>query len=129
MDTLMETGWVHPMKATIKPFVGTWHIVEMESWDQEYVNIEVPGHFTFKKGGVGNFHFGLVGGEMDCCIEQDNERERIDFTWEGQDEMNSVSGRGWAVIKNGELHGRIFFHLGDDSMFRALKSRTVKHHE
>jgi len=117
------------MKATIKPFVGTWHIVEMESWDQEYVNIEVPGHFMFKKGGVGNFHFGLVEGEMDCRIERHNRIEWIEFAWEGQNEMDSACGRGWAVIENGELHGRIFFHLGDDSMFRAMKSRKVKHHE
>jgi len=110
-------------------FIGTWHIVEMEAWDQEYVNMEVPGHFTFKKGSVGNFHFGLVGGEIDYRIERDNEKERIEFTWEGQDEMDSVSGRGWAVIENGDLHGRIFFHLCDDSMFLAMKSRKVKHDE
>jgi hypothetical protein len=101
----------------------------MEAWDQKYVNMEVPGHFTFKKGGVGNFHFGLVEGEIDWRIERHNVIERIDFTWEGQNEMNSLSGRGWAVIENGELRGRIFFHLGDDSMFRAMKSRKVKHHE
>jgi len=37
------------MKTKIKPFIGTWFIVEMEAWDQEYVNMEVQGHFTFKK--------------------------------------------------------------------------------
>ena len=38
------------------------------------------------------------------------------------DEMDPASGRGWAVIENGELRGRIFIHLGDDSMFRARRA-------
>jgi hypothetical protein len=38
----------------------------MEAWDQGYVNMEVQGHFTFKKDGTGHFQFGLVQGEMDC---------------------------------------------------------------
>ena len=43
------------MKTEIKPFVGTWSIIEMEAWDQEYFNMEVPGHFTFKKDDRGLF--------------------------------------------------------------------------
>ena len=45
------------MKTKNKPFIGTWSILEMEAWDQEYVNMEVPGHFTFKKDGI-FFHQG-----------------------------------------------------------------------
>ena len=107
------------MKAKIKPYIGTWSIIEMEAWDQEYVNMEVPGHFTFRKDGTGHFQFGLVQGEMDCRIEIDHGRERIGFSWEGNDELDPVCGRGWAVIENKELRGRIFFHLGNDSMFRG----------
>jgi uncharacterized protein YndB with AHSA1/START domain len=109
------------MKAEPNPFVGTWSIVEMEAWDQEYVNMETPGHFTFKRDGTGHFQFGLVQGEMDCRIETVDNTERIEFSWEGQEEMDPASGRGWAVIENKELHGRIFFHLGDDSSFRARR--------
>jgi len=36
-------------KAKLKPFIGQWLIDEMETWDQEYVNMETRGHFTFKK--------------------------------------------------------------------------------
>jgi uncharacterized protein YndB with AHSA1/START domain len=77
--------------------------------------MEVPGHFIFNKDGTGHFQFGLVRGEMDCRIETANEPERIEFSWEGQEELDSTSGRGWAVIEFGEIRGRIFFHLGDDS--------------
>jgi hypothetical protein len=34
------------IKVKLKPFVGKWILVEMEAWDQEFVNMEVPGHFT-----------------------------------------------------------------------------------
>ncbi len=117
------------MKTEINPFIGTWSIIEMEVWDQEYINMEVPGHFTFKKDGTGLFQFGLVQGELDCRVESGDRSARIEFSCEGQDEMDPASGRGWAVIENGELCGRIFIHLGDDSAFRARKARKGKTHE
>jgi hypothetical protein len=118
------------MKTKMKPFIGKWVIVEMEAWDQEYVNMEVPGHFTFEKDGAGHFQFGLVQGEMDCHMETDHGWERIGFSWEGQDELDPASGRGWAVIENEGLHGRIFFHIGDDSAFRAIRrSGNAKFYE
>ena len=110
------------MKMMFKPFVGTWSIVEMEAWDQDYVNMEVQGHFTFKKNGTGHFQFGLVQGEMDCSAEIIDGKSRIEFSWEGQDELDPASGRGWAVIEKAELRGRIFFHQGDDSAFQARRS-------
>ena len=110
------------IKPKLKPFIGKWFIIEMEAWDQDYVNMEVPGHFTFNKDGTGQFQFGLVQGEMDCRVESKNGKERIEFSWEGQEEMDSASGRGWALIENEELRGRIFIHLGDDSAFRAKRS-------
>lgn len=110
------------IRPKLKSFIGTWFIAEMEAWDQEYVNMEVPGHFTFRKDGTGHFQYGLVQGEMDCRIETLDDRERIEFSWEGQDELDPAGGRRWALIENQELHGRIFFHQGDDSAFRAIKS-------
>jgi hypothetical protein len=52
------------MKTSFKPFVGKWSIVEMEAWDQEYIDMEVQGHFTFNQDGSGHFQFGLAQGEM-----------------------------------------------------------------
>ena len=107
------------IKPKLKPFIGKWFIIEMEAWDQDYVNMEVSGHFQF----------GLVQGEMDCRMESKNGEDRIEFSWEGQEELDPASGRGWAEIENGELCGRIFIHLGDDSAFRARKARKGKTHE
>jgi len=110
------------MKKSFEPFIGTWSIVEMEAWGQEYIDMETPGHFTFNKDGMGHFQFGLVQGEMDCRVEIFDKGERLEFSWEGQDELDPASGRGWFVIENMELHGRIFFHQGDDSLFRAIRA-------
>jgi hypothetical protein len=35
--------------------------------------------------------------------------------------MDLAQGRGWAIVKDDELHGMIFFHGGDDSEFAAKK--------
>jgi len=112
------------------PFIGRWRIVEMEQWDREFIDLEGPGHIAFAKGGNGSFHFGAVQGQLDCRVEEFAEEQRIQFSWIGNDEMDPVSGRGWAVLRNGELHGHLYFHLGDDSSFRAISSsrsnRTVE---
>jgi hypothetical protein len=60
---------------------------------------------------------------LEYRIETYHDSERLEFSWEGTDEMDPLSGRGWAVIQNGQLQGRLFFHEGDDSRFtRVLPS-------
>jgi hypothetical protein len=104
------------------PFLGRWRIVEMEQWDRDYIDLVVPGHITFDNDGQGSFQFGTVEGGLDCRIERLNDVERIDFSWEGVSEMDPACGRGWATIRDGELHGRLYIHGSDDSSFRAQKS-------
>jgi len=72
------------LKTSLKAFVGKWSIVAMEAWDQEYIDMEVPGHFTFKKDGTGNFQFGMVQGEMDCRLENTCERHGSNFPGKGK---------------------------------------------
>lgn len=96
----------------------------MEAWEQEYVDQEGPGHFIFKRNGVGSFQFGTVSGKLDFRVEHIGAQPRLEFSWEGGCEMDPACGRGAAVIEAGQLHGRIFFHMGDDSSFRAIKSRS-----
>lgn len=117
---------LHMKKSSKNPFIGTWRIVEMEDWDQDFVNMEVPGHFTFEKDDLGHFQFGGVSGELDCRTTRVADQDRIEFSWAGEDDMNPESGRGWATITNDQIHGRIYIHLGDDSAFRAVKQSSVK---
>lgn len=92
----------------------------MSDWDQDYVDMDVPGHFTFGPDGSGSFQFGMVQGQMDCKADG-RQRHHVDFTWHGFDEGDEQTGRGHAKIVAGELQGHIYFHLGDDSAFRAMK--------
>ena len=43
----------------------------------------------------------------------------MEFMWDGSDESDRASGRGYASIIGGELCGRIYFFNGDHSEFRA----------
>lgn len=102
------------------PFIGPWRIIWMSDWDQDYVDMDVTGHFAFGPGGSGSFRFGMVQGQMDCKPDR-RQSPRIEFTWNGLDEGDELTGRGYAEIVDGELRGRIYVHLGDESAFRAVK--------
>jgi hypothetical protein len=50
----------------------------------------------------------------------------VEWTWDGNDEMDPAQGRGWAVVKDDELYGMIFFDSGDDSRFVATRATSKK---
>ena len=104
-------------------YVGTWRISEMAQWDQDFIDLVVPGHITFRENHTGVFQFGAVHGDLDYRIAPSHDAERLEFSWEGEDEMDPVSGRGWAIIKDGQLQGGIYVHEGDDSGFVVEKER------
>ena len=82
----------------------------------------VPGCISIARDNDGHFQFGAVESNMDYRIEEYENTERLEFLWEGFDEGNSVSGRGWAILDGDKLNGRIYFHMGDDSSFVAVRS-------
>ena len=60
-------------------YIGKWRIVKMDQWDQEFVDLVVPGHVTIGKSGKGSFEFGAVEGEIDCRMRKTDKHERLDF--------------------------------------------------
>ena len=84
---------------------GTWRIIEMEQWDQDYIDLVVPGYIAFREDNQGEFQFGTVHGNLDYRVEPYQEPARLEFSWEGEAEMDPVSGRGWAMIQDGQLQG------------------------
>ncbi len=111
------------------PFVGHWHIVSMTEWDDEYIHEETQAFIEFDANSTGEFQFGYVQGGIDYRLTTRDGQPAVEWTWEGNDEMDPASGRGWAVLAGDELHGMIFFHQGDDSGFvakRAEQKRTKK---
>ncbi|MBE9212653.1 hypothetical protein IQ247_07970 [Plectonema cf. radiosum LEGE 06105] len=106
------------------PFIGTWHIYEMEMWDEDYFNMEVQAYVSIETDKQGDFQFGLVSGSLDGDLEKSGVSERFAFTWEGQDEMDEASGSGWMQLINvRQVEGFIKLHLGDSSTFKAKRAK------
>lgn len=105
---------------------GRWRITEMDNWDQEAVDLVKPGFIEFDEDGLGELGFIVVSGELDCRDADREGRPGVEFSWQGSDEGDDVSGRGWAALNpDGTLEGHIYFHLGDDSAFRAERFNRV----
>jgi hypothetical protein len=107
--------------------VGRWRIVEMDLWNQEDVDLVAPGFIEFDSSHAGRLGFIAVEGCVDWRATRRDGRPGAEFSWEGFDEGDPASGRGWVVIEaDGSLRGQIFFHSGDDSGFRAARKGTVR---
>jgi hypothetical protein len=90
----------------------------MSLWDREAIDLLGPAFIAFR-GNRGQFRFIAVDGWMDCRHGRRNGGP--DFTWDGNDEGDPASGRGWVLLRqDGSLTGHIYFHLGDDSSFTAI---------
>lgn len=95
---------------------GRWRIVEMAVWDTDFLDMMEPAYILFEGKTGGEFAFGCVTGQLHCR-ETDN---RVDFTWQGNDEMDEAAGDGWAELQtDGSLTGEIRLHNGDDATFIA----------
>lgn len=104
-------------------FIGTWHIYEMEQWDEDYFNMEVQAYIEVRPDNLGNFQFGLVSGSLDGYMEDGSGKGRFVYTWEGRDEMDPMTGSGWMKLKGkNEVVGLIKLHLGDRSGFKARRA-------
>ena len=110
------------MTKTLNKFTGRWRILEMEMWDKDFIDLDGEGHITFDRKNGGELHFSAVDCSLDCRIEKVGDRERIEFSFVGEDEGEEVFGRGWAVLDGDKLRGRIYFHYGDQSGLVAAKS-------
>jgi hypothetical protein len=62
---------------------------------------------------------------LDYRVVQRDGLPAIEFTFDGIDEDDRVGGHGWAEVTGHELHGRIFFHQGDDSALTACRTAPV----
>jgi hypothetical protein len=102
-----------PTKSTL---TGRWRITKMALWDKDFLDMMEPAYIAFDDKLGGEFALGCVTGDLHCRKTP----EGIEFTWEGNNEMDAASGDGWAELqKDGSLEGEIRFHNGDDSTFKA----------
>ena len=110
----------HRAKAAL---VGHWRIVEMDVWEQEDVDLVAPGFIEFDGDHTGSLGFIAVQGGIDWRDVPRDGRPGVEFSFEGFDEGEPATGRGWAVMEqDGSLRGHLLFHLGDNSGFRAERN-------
>jgi len=101
-----------------KQIIGVWRITQTEQWESDYLDMVAPAHITFQPRGQGDFAFGALQATLDWRFADD----RFDFSFQGTDEGTEINGRGYAEFTGPrQLAGRIFFHLGDESGFNAVK--------
>jgi hypothetical protein len=118
-----------PAKATRSSapnsILGHWRITQMDMWDQDFVDAEVEGYVRLDDGGSGEFQFGYVHGLIDHDLTERDKRPAAEWSWEGNDEMDPASGRGWAMLQeDGTIKGKLSFHQGDKSGFVAIRKAT-----
>ncbi len=100
-------------------FLGRWRITEMEIWDREALDLVEPASLSIEPDGTGSLNFIAVDASVDYRSRQVDGAPLLEFSWQGWTEGDQVCGRGWAVLEQSELRGRLFIHYGDDSAFVA----------
>ena len=93
----------------------------MDQWDVDYLELDGRPFIRIGLRGSGNLHFGAVDGVMDHRLGERDGQPLIEFSREGADEEDPVSGRGWATVDGDRLTGRIFFYQGEESGFVATR--------
>ena len=105
-------------------FKGRWRIVAMDLWDKDAIDLVEPGFITFN-GEEGELRFIAVRAWLDVRYRSRDGVPIAELSWQGIDEADQRSGRGWATpADKGGLHGHIFFHNGDDSGFTCEPPMT-----
>jgi len=119
-------AWPRTGRGMEPRYIGTWRITGMEAWDADYINLAGPGYLKIDRQGRGSMQFGVVEAALDCRVEEIGSIQRLEFTFQGIDEEEAISGRGWSTVSGDEMTGRICFHRGEASGFTATKETLNK---
>lgn len=106
---------------TTTGFAGRFRITELDGFDDDYLCLVADPFIEFGPKGEGRFQIGALEATMDVQETERDSEPSIEFTWEGFDEGDEISGRGWAVVDADRMHGHLYFHLGDDYGFKAKR--------
>ena len=91
-------GLMAKLPAFAKAFVGRWRIVEMDVWDKDFLDLVETAHLTFKGAADGEIAFGALKGFLDVRHGTRDGSACAEFSWDGNDENDPASGRGWVVL-------------------------------
>jgi hypothetical protein len=98
--------------------IGKWRLIEADIWGKDYLDMLEPAFIEFQTDGYGGFRFGCVVARLECEYSPTT----VHFRWHGFDEMDEVSGDGFAErLGNEPLAVEISFHNGDDANLKGRK--------
>ncbi len=104
--------------AFAKVFAGRWHIVEMDQWNNNVLDLVEEAYLTFQDTAAGEIAFAALTGFLDVRYGTRDGSACAEFSWEGYDDGEPACGRGWAAMGTaGRLIGHFYIHNGDDSGF------------
>jgi len=72
---------------------------------------------------LGSHWFSDIHDHMDYRLTTRDEKPAVEFSWEGNDEMELALGRGWVVAEGDRIEGVLRFHGGESSAFRATRKK------
>ena len=104
-------------------FAGTWRAASSPDFDREYLEIEGRPFVMIGKGrrqALGEFHIGLLSGEIDAWFEG----EVLRFTFDGTDEGDPICGAGTARREGDRLLLVLKLHGGDAYTFVCRRARS-----
>ena len=86
----------------------------MEPWDREDLDLLGPACLTWDRRGQGTRRFVAIEAGVDCRPGVRDGLPAVEFSCDGNDDGDRISGRGWAMLTAGTRRGRVFLHLRHD---------------
>jgi len=102
-------------------FRGTWQITSTDVWGDDALGDLGPPILSFGPGRRGELRFLAITASVDYRVATRDGEPIAEFSWEGDDDGQRISGRGWARAIPRGLAGRILIHEGDESDFVAKR--------
>lgn len=114
-----------PARAPRSSIVGRWRITDTELWDRDALDLVEDAFILFGPEQLGELAMIALRAGVDYRLETKDGKPSVEFSFEGDDEGDPRSGRGWAAIDDDDvLRGRLYIHRGDDSAFEAVRVDT-----
>jgi hypothetical protein len=104
-------------KSEENTFIGQWRITEMPMFSIEMFD---PPMLWIHDERRGFLKFCGIEAGVDYEASERDGKPFIEFTWWEPHRLPHC-GRGWAVIEGETMHGKIYCHDGDRSLFTAVK--------
>jgi hypothetical protein len=103
------------------PFLGHWRIIEAQGMDLVELDQNGEAMIEFGESNEGKFRIAMLNAGLDYRLGKRSAYLVAEFSWDGDNAEQAVTGRGWVTLKQDNLVGRLFLHHGTDYSFVATR--------